>query len=152
MKWMRATRGLFGTAVLWGVAWSLLSVPTFVHVLSDPPPGIDRIDLVVGLLSHSALLAFLYGSSCGALFGLAVALTSKRLKDVRSFSTSRAAVLGLVAGVGIPIALTGGGSMMPLVLSGLLGAATAATALVVARRAPTSSILGSPDSLRLPTN
>lgn len=154
MKLMRFARGVLGTAATWGVAWSFLSLPTFYRVLSDPPPGVSRADLalsVLTVLTHSTRDAFLFGSACGAVFALVLIAASRRVSSLRTISTARVSLIGVAAGLAIPLVTVGTGSLMALLLAGALGGATSAIALIVARRAPSDTIDNAPELRRLPT-
>ena len=151
MKLMRIIRGVLGTAVTWGIAWPLLSLPTFYRFLSDPPPGIGRFDMAVSILTHSTRDAFLMGGACGAVFALVLFAASRRVRSLQAISIPRAALIGAAAGLAIPLLATGAGSLMALVLAGALGGATSATALILARRAPSAALDRAPERARLPT-
>ncbi len=83
--------------------------------------------MAVSSFLHSTRDAFLFGSACGAMFAIILFATSRRVRSLGAVTLQRGALIGATTGLAIRLALTGYGSLMALIVSGLLGAATSAT-------------------------
>lgn len=131
-------RGLLGTAIVWATVWAGVAFPTFALFLRRVEPPIGLADLA--LLARSWGLA---GAGTGATFALLVTAFERR-RTLAKFSSRRAAMWGMVAGAGYSsltiarflaqIGRPGTQIATSIVVGGLLGGASAALTMVVARR------------------
>lgn len=137
MKVLRILKAIGGTAMTWGVAWSLLSVPTLWHLFEGALPIMSTSQLLLAWVTNSWLYAFTQGAVIGAGFGSLLNLGSRWLPALRQLSFSRLGLLGAVAAGGAGFVVLGSsmGVVSGLVLAGL-GASTAVVSLLLARRAP----------------
>src|SRR5262245_13516644 len=131
-------RGVVGTAVVWGAVWTALAFPTFALLLRRVERPLGFADLAV--LAKAWGLA---GAGTGATFALLV-VGFERRRTLAKFSTLRAATWGMLVGAGYGSAtvarfLAHMGSPRTLiaksiVVGGLLGGASAAVTMALARR------------------
>jgi len=127
-------RGVLGTAVVWGALWASLAFPYFALLLRH----LGLADLAV--LAKAWGLA---GAGTGATFALLVVAFERR-RTLAKFSPLRAATWGILAGAGYGAAtiarflahIGSPGTFIAnsIVLGGLLGGASAALTMVLARR------------------
>ena len=127
-------RGVIGTAVVWGALWAALAFPYFALLLRH-----------VGLADLAALAKAwgLAGVGTGATFALLVVAFERR-RTLAKFSPLRAATWGLLAGAGYASAtiarflahMGSPGTLIgtSIVVGGLLGGASAAVTMALARR------------------
>ena len=132
-------RGVLGTAVVWGTVWAALAFPTFALLLRH---------LALEDLAFLARAWGLAGAGTGATFALLVVAFERR-RTLATFSPRRAATWGLLAGAGYAsltvarflahIGRPGTQIATSIVVGGLLGGASAALTMVLARRANASA-------------
>ena len=125
-KWLRRTRGIIGTALTWGVGWSLIGLAGGVPVLNWGIPG----------------------AIAGGGFAVALAIAGRR-RTLREISVGSAAGWGALGTVGavllaMPLLLL----MMPalkigpvLAVLAVLGAGSGAGTLAIAKRAEDREVL-----------
>jgi hypothetical protein len=107
---MRFVRGLVGTALTWGVAWSALQTAVlFVRWLPNPPEGVTPSRVAVAILGNQSVRALVWGTVLGALFSCAVAVTAQRWPN-RALQPGRLARLGGIVGLGLGALLGGAGA------------------------------------------
>lgn len=136
MRLLRRIRGIVGTALTWTAGWGVLgAVVSAVTILASGPwDGAP----VVGMISMGALFLATYGFIAGLVFSLVV-LAGERRHTLHQLTLPRVTAWGGLGGVlmaAVPVA-TAGPSLLTgvfLLVSGLLGAGSAAASLAVARR------------------
>lgn len=107
---MRFVRGLVGTALTWGVAWSALQTAVlFVRRLPNPPEGVTPGRVAVAILGNQSVRALVWGTVLGALFSFAVALMAQRWPN-RALQPGRLARIGGIVGLGLGALLGGAGA------------------------------------------
>ena len=137
MRMFKVVRGVLGTALTWGVAWSLVGIGLRltrfrVSPIPDAWPEIAR-----NVLLPAAQFGFWYGAAMGTGFALLVVLMSRRTRSLAAISIPRFGLLGTLAAVGAHAWVTGGFfASAELLASALLGFGAAATTLVAARHSP----------------
>lgn len=148
MKLLRILKAIGSTAATWGALWSLLSLPTLWHLLNGAPPGIPNVPLPLSAAAIAWAYAFAQGALIGATFAVVLHLGARWNPALRRLTFARVGLLGALAAGGAGVAVLGPsmGVVNGLVLAGL-GASTAVTSLLVARRAPDRALAGS-SSLR----
>lgn len=142
MRALRLLRGVVLTSIVWGFAWSILSVAAaLVSVVLSPPDT----DLVVAP-PQLAIMAFygILGIWAGGVFAVVMAISERR-RTFADLSTRRVITWGVLGGISYPV--VGGlintivrgdhieGLGTALVLTGTFGALCAWAMLVAARRA-----------------
>jgi hypothetical protein len=161
---LRRIRGVLGTALTWGIVWSLaglacggvelyrtrprahgMSAAASVHFMMGPAAIIAAIMLppLVGFFAVT-------GGAAGAIFALSLSHV-KRVGSVEALSIRRVAVWGAIGGMAVPLmrivshlpshgspslSVFIRGTLSFLGIASLLGAASAAGSLALARRAP----------------
>ena len=141
-KMLRVIRGVVGTAVMWGLAWSALSIQTLLHFLNSPPSGMSGFHAVVTLGGPAWVSCFSLGALAGAAFATLLAVTSRRVANFRGITLTRAGVLGACTTVGLMVAIGGAHVFLGRTLFlTLIGSATSVAAFAIARRAPEGDAL-----------
>jgi hypothetical protein len=125
---LRKLRGLLGVGVTWGVLWGLVGAAIGVVATIIDPASVDSGEgpLVVG-----AIIGF-QGLVAGVGFGVLLAFAETR-KTILALSGTRAAMWGVLASAALPLVTGMPVGMLWLVCP--LGAASAAAAVAMARRA-----------------
>ena len=148
-------RGALGTAVVWGTVWAVVAFPTFALLLR-------RIELPLGFADLAVLAKAwgLAGAGTGATFALLVAAFERR-RTLAKFSPLRAATWGVLAGAGYGSAtiarflahIGSPGTLIAksIVVGGLLGGASAAVTMALARRSNAVASQDGQDEIVAPT-
>ncbi len=140
---MRRLRGILRTALVWGIAWTLpgiVWVRGLLWLTHAQVPGLG------GVFWSSVIQNWtLVGAISGALFALVFSAAERRTHSLESLSMRRFAMWGAIGGAGLPLILFPAmARMIPSAIGqalgaaavyGLLGAASAAGSLRLARRA-----------------
>lgn len=141
-------RGALGLGLIWGLSWGVVAVAIAVleragHVADNPA----WLPFFISGLITSFEVASILGILCGALFSLFLAMRPGEGR-VQSLSRGVVALCGALAGAALYLAMISLGIMsLPAVgalssalagaaFFGVLGAASSAGTLSVARRAP----------------
>jgi len=144
---LRRLRGIIGTGITWAVGWaggySVVSV-----VIGAPLSGLGAV----------ALAGAIFGFIAGGSFAVILSITERR-RAFDQLSLWRVAVWGGLGGMALPLffapRLIGAGFplhlllttyLIPLAVSGLMGAGFATGSVALARRADTKLIEGEDDS------
>jgi hypothetical protein len=140
MKLPRVLRAIAGTAAIWGLAWSLLSVLVLLYMLVSDRDGDSAAQSLWTWATH-VWMWFAQGAFLGASFAALLHGISRRATWCRMLTLPIVGVLGAVASGTVGALVWGSGSRLlaGLVLGGV-GAATAMISLGIARRAPSESI------------
>jgi hypothetical protein len=152
MRLLRRIRGIVGTALTWAAGWGILGavVSALSIVASGPWDGPP----VAKMVFLGALFLATYGFIAGLVFSLVV-LAAERRRTLHQLTLPRVTAWGGLGGVlmaAVPVAATGPSVLTGvfLLMSGLLGAGSAAASLAVARRGLPAApairrVEGSPD-------
>lgn len=151
MQVSRVLRGVAGTALTWGVAFTVLAPPALLLMLTHVPANEGVLAQVWRWSTEYFPTAFRQGALLGSGYAGALLLLRRRPRSVHDvtyvsvgviggLAAVAATVVGKLAGVGV---ITG-----PLIL--LLAVTTSTLSVAIARRAPESRVLQSPDEPRLP--
>ncbi len=137
MNVLRVARGVLGTALTWGAAWSVLGVTlrlTRYRVTTIPDAWGDAITQVI---LPAAQYGFLYGAAMGAGFALFVLLMFRRSRSLGHITVPWFGLFGMLVAAGLHGWITGGFFVsIELLASSLLGFGTASSTLLLARRMP----------------
>lgn len=148
----RVLRGVVGTALTWGVAFTVLAAPALLWMLTHVPANESVLAQVWRWSTEYLPIAFRQGALLGAGYAGALLLLRRRPRSVHNVSYVSVGVIGGLAAVATTVVgkLAGVGVITgPLIL--LLGVTTSTLSLAIARRAPEGRLLQSPDEPRLPT-
>ena len=145
-KWLRRIRGAITLGLTWAVAWAVVAV--LVGMIVDPDGSMDEMWPAIG-----AYPGFLSGVVFSVVLGIAERRRRFAELSLRRFA-AWGAVAGLVLGV-VPFMLGESTSQLPLwklaaVFIGsttLLGAASAAGSLALARRSQEKELLDAAQNL-----
>lgn len=151
MQVSRVLRGVVGTALTWGVAFTVLAAPTLLLMLTHVPANEGVLAQVWRWSMEYLPIAFSEGAPLGAGYAGALLLLRRRPRSVHDVSYVSVGVIGGLAAIATTVVgkLAGVGVITgPLIL--LLGVTKSTLSLAIARRAPESRVLQSPDEGRLP--
>ena len=142
MQIKKMVKAIAVTAAFWGVAWSLLSIPTLVFLLRTVwPARTSPTSLVLSWAADAWFYAFSRGVVLGVVFSVLLIVASRRGRWFRTLSYPGLGLLGaLTAGVVGAVIAPGMGAAQ-LLVGATLGATTAIVTLGVARRAPADNAL-----------
>lgn len=133
----KTLKAVVGTAVFWGAAWSLLSIPHVVSMLSTALPAeTSPTHVVLSWAWDAWLFAFKRGALLGFIFALLLMLASRHSAFFRRLSYSGVGALGAVAAGGLGAVIAPGMGVFNLLYGAGLGATAAMASLAIARRAP----------------
>lgn len=151
MQLSRVLRGVVGTALTWGVAFTVLVAPTLLLMLTHVPANEGVFAQVWRWSMEYLPIAFRQGALLGAGYAGALLLLRRRPRSVHDVSYVTVGIIGGLAAIATTVVgkLAGVGVITgPLIL--LLGVTTSTLSLAIARRAPEGLLLQSPDEPRLP--
>jgi len=151
---VRRLRGILSTALMWALPWAVVGGGAVVALdRLWRAPGFHAligVEYAWGLFLDGARFFALVGALAGALFAGVVALAERR-RTFATLHTGRMLAWGAIGGAALPLlvgigaVLTGAPSMLrDLVFAGIgasLGAGSAWTMLVIARRAPDAQLI-----------
>src|SRR6476661_10567789 len=139
MNVQRIAKAVLGTAITWGLVWSLLSIPSLI-AMPWGSPLIDRSDIVWACL-QSWMRAFGQGALFGAAFALLLLAVSSRVRSFDRLSGVVAGALGALGAVGVCALMLGSAfSLVNALIVAAVGASSAITSVVIARRAPYAAL------------
>ncbi len=136
MRLWRRVRGVLGTALVWGVTWSVLGVSLKLGrlLLTDNYPSL-RIELLEQA-GAAWRYGFAYGAALGLGFALYVMLAGVRARSLRDISLRQFAVRGAAVGIVMHWWVVGAPLIDAYVLvSAALSAGVSTGSLMMARRA-----------------
>lgn len=151
MQVSRVLRGVVGTALTWGVAFTVLTAPALLWMLTHVPASEGVLAQVWRWSTEYLPIAFRQGALLGAGYAGALLLLRRRPRSVHDVSYISVGIIGGLAAIATTVVgkLAGVGVITgPLIL--LLGVTTSTLSLAIARRSPESRLLQSPDEPRLP--
>ena len=151
MQVSRVLRGVVGTSLTWGVGFTVLAAPALLWMLTHVPANEGVLAQVWRWSTVYLPIAFRQGALLGAGYAGALLLLRRRPRSVHDVSFVSVGVIGGLAAIATTVVgklagvevITG-----PLIL--LLGVTTSTLSVAIARRAPESRVLHSPDEGRLP--
>lgn len=152
MQVRRVLRGVLGTALTWGVSFSVLVASVLLWMLTHIPANEGVLAQVWRWSTEYFPIAFRQGALLVAGYAGALLLLRRRPRSLRDVSYISVGVMGGLVAVATTVVgkLAGVGVITgPLIL--LLGVTTSTLSLAIARRAPEGRLLQSPDEPRLPT-
>jgi hypothetical protein len=143
---LRRLRGVLGTSLLWAVTWSLggLALAGFLLLRNPVLRGSE------GISDAFLIPVFLFGTwgaLGGAIYAIALAMFERR-RTLDQLVMARLAVWGALGGMALPLLVLGAALsayghaalgpvnswVIPLALTGMLGAGCATGTLAIARR------------------
>lgn len=151
MRINRVLRGVLGTAVTWGVAFTVLAVPALLWMLTHVPANESVATQLWRWSTEYFPIAFRQGALLGAGFASALLLLRRRLRSLRDVSYFSVGAIGGVAAVATTLvgSLAGVGVITgPLIV--LLGVGTSTMSLAIARRSPVGDLIDPPSDPQLP--
>lgn len=131
-KFIRWLRGALGIGLTWGVLWVGLGMVLILIIKVVDPGQIGPGEGPAETLPILGLVGLLSGIGFAGILSLA-----ERRRTLRELSVGRAALWGLLGGVGIPLLLGAGASMGWL--TGPMGALFAGASVAIARRGERAS-------------
>ena len=141
MRLQKLLKAVLGTAMFWGAAWSLLSIPTEVFLLRTVLPArTTPAHIVLSWAADAWLFAFTRGAVLGSVFALLLVLASRRGSFFRRLSYPGLGALGAVAAVGMGAAMTPGMGVANFLVGAGLGATVAMASLAIVRQAPDTAL------------
>jgi len=141
MRLLRVFKATVGTAVTWGAAWSVLSIPTLVFLLRSNLPNMTMSQLVWSWATHAWWDAFAQGAILGAGFAMLLYLFARGMPALRYRSLPVIGAVGAMATATIGVLTLGQGlGLTGGALLATLGAGTAMGSLALARRAPAAAL------------
>ena len=135
MRVSRMLRGVVGTALTWGVAFTVLAVPALLWMLTHVPANESVVAQVWRWSTAYFPIAFRQGALLGAGFAGALVLLRRRLRSVHNVSYVSVGVIGGLAAVGTTVLgnLAGVGVITgPLIL--FLGVTTSTISITAATK------------------
>lgn len=150
----RFFRGLIGTTLTWGIAWSSFhTVVSLARGLPTPPDGVSRAKLAYLTLRYQSPTTFFWGCVLGVAFSLFVAAAARRWPTGAPLRSSRLITLGAAAGLAVPSLFVGLGSLLNITAIALCSLTGAGIGAVIARtaRLDASQSLQSFDHPELPS-
>ena len=143
-------RGVLGTAIVWGAAFSLLSPILIVGQWSIR--HLPTHYLVPRIFLFVMGMQFMLGAAAGVLFALLMLLRERR-QVMSTLSTLRVTTWGFLGSAMLVVPLSGFGvhahTVAAMLTYGIMGAGLAAGTLLIARRAPTYEHLSAAELLQL---
>lgn len=150
----RFLRGLIGTSLTWGLAWSALNTGLkLARGLLTVPEGESRAERVYVTLRYVTPAAFFWGCLFGIAFSLLVAAAARRWPTAAPLQNARLTAFGALAGLAVSSIAVGFGSLLHLTgiaVCGVIGAGFGAAFAHVARPKASQSI-DSSDLSKLPS-
>lgn len=151
MRINRMLRGVLGTAVTWGVAFTVLVMPALLWMLTHVPANESLATQLWRWSTEYFPIAFRQGALLGAGFASALLLLRRQPREVRDVSYVSVGIIGGLAAVATTLVgkLAGVGVITgPLIL--FLGVTTSTMSLAIARRAPVGHLPEPPSDPQLP--
>ena len=153
MNLMRRIRAMLTTAIVWGIAWTVPGT-VWIGILAvlqrNSPRQMGLFDVVTTILLNWTAV----GAISGAVFALTLSIAERRKSSLDGLSMRRVATWGAIGGVVLPAVLIPfnpagiPNPLQQLALSatayGVLGAASAAMSLRLARGPFNHTVLKSP--------
>ncbi|MEP6729074.1 MAG: hypothetical protein ABJE10_00485 [bacterium] len=140
----RRLRGMFGMALTWGVAWAIVGLTLAGVAWLFVPRGVLPRGVVLGATMRWGV----FGAVSGAAFALVLSFAERRKHSLDALSMERVTGWGALGGailplallpvlaIALPVALRPVLSLVPM--GSILGVASAAASLRIARRADRS--------------
>lgn len=152
MQVSRVMRGVVGTSLTWGVAFTVLAAPALLWMLTHVSGNESVLGQVWRWSTEYLPIAFRQGALLGAGYAGALLLLRRRPRSVHDVSYVSVGVIGGLAAIATTVVgkLAGVGVITgPLIL--LLGVTTSTLSLAIARRAQEGCLPQSPHEPLIPT-
>ena len=126
MRIFKVLRGIVGTSLLWGLAWTPFGLIVVLGFWADAQ--IRELDRLIPLppLAIPLIAAASWGVVAGSLFSAALAVSERGRQAVERIRPTRVAILGASVGLAVGLMFPVGGLAISQFTSLLVGVGTAA--------------------------